>query len=176
MVDIVRCEACGRTIPATPNGCAYCERERLGEPEPLWLPLQVRLFLYLFGAGLLVSFVLGITGFVLGAAGSEGPTIGGMVMAGLRAGASLLAAFAVAMRQPWQRYWPLGLLALEIAAGVAAHLGWLPPRAWPGGIFTPLWAALFVLFFLRPDIQATFDPRLRDRHEVDELIRDISRH
>ena len=42
MVDITRCERCGKVIPAIDNGCAWCDAAEARQPGSLeddWLPL-----------------------------------------------------------------------------------------------------------------------------------------
>lgn len=170
MVDITRCEACGRTIPATEHGCAYCEREREGQEERPYLPLAVRLLLVLFVANVFVAGGLAVVTLIH----SEGSgTV--IVLALVRLAAASGVVVALVHRRPWGRFVPLGFLGLEIAGGLAADFHWISDGAWRADMFAPIWNALFLFLFLRPDVQGRFDRKVLDRHEVGSLIRLVQR-
>jgi hypothetical protein len=170
MVDITRCEVCGRVIPATEYGCAYCEREREGEQERPYLPLAVRLLLGLFVANVLVAGGLAVVTLVH--SGGSGVVV---VLAVVRLGSSVITVFALTRRRPWGRFVPLGFLAVEILGGLAADFHWVDGSAWRADMLAPLWNALFLFLFLRPDVQGRFDHKVLDRHEVGSLIRLVQR-
>jgi len=167
MVDITQCEVCGHTIPATEHGCAYCDRSR--PPEPIdddYLPLALRLLLGLFGVHLVFAATLAV--LTLGHAGSWGTR-------GLAAARFALAAsafVAVLQPRPWGRWIPLTFVLVEGALVLPIVLGWV--ESWRGGFLPSLWGVLFFFLFLRRDVQARFDPRIRDRAAVDDLIRGVA--
>jgi hypothetical protein len=174
MVDITRCEACGRVIPATEHGCAYCDRERAGEVDEPYLPLAVRLLLLLFVLHLAASMGLGgltLLGVESGR-GDSGTTVFLGLVRILVAGATLV---ALLKSRPWGRWFPLAFIVLEVLLGLSARVGWLPREAWRSDLLAPLWSFLFLFLFLRPDVQGRFDPRVWDRQEVTDLIRVVQK-
>lgn len=170
MVDITRCERCGKVIPALQTGCPWCdaaEARRPGFREDDWLPLSIRMLLWLFMVNLAVTGLLAI--LTLMANGGEEP--GRSIVAVLASMRLLLAGVCLvglAFREPWGRWLPLWFLAFEALSWLGAGL--LSESRWIGGWLAPLWNLLFVFLFLRDDVRARFDPRLADRREVGELL------
>lgn len=170
MVDIVRCERCGKVIPALDTGCPWCEAAEARRPgfrEDDWLPLSIRMLLWLFMANLLVTAMLAI--LTLMANSGEGP---GRSMVAILASIRLLLSgvtfVGLAFREPWGRWLPLSFLAFEALSWV--WVGVLGDGRWIGGWLAPLWNVLFVFLFLRDDVRARLDPRVADRREVGELL------
>ena len=58
---------------------------------------------------------------------------------------------------------------------LALFFGWIPLSRWIGGVLGPLWSVLFLFVFLREDVREYFDPRLRDRRELEELLVSVER-
>jgi len=171
MVDITQCELCGRTIPATEHGCAYCDRERANEPESDYVPMARRWLLWLF------VFLCALGTWLGFSAGMEllrrGHHVGWLSMG--RAVLCGATALAIVKRRPVAPWIALGLLGFEIVFGLLALRSLLPPHAWTGGWISPLWAVIFVFYFARADVRAHFEPRLRDRLEVLDLLREIEK-
>jgi len=172
VVDITRCERCGKTIPALDSGCPWCEAadaRRPGFREDDWMPLSIRMLLWLFVTNLVVSAALAV--FTLTA--SE-RTLDAASLVAVAATARLLLAGAtlvgIVFRERWGRWLPLSFLAFEGLSFIALQAGVLPADAWIGGWLAPLWNLLFVFLFMRDDVRGRFDRRLADQREVGELI------
>lgn len=172
MVDITRCAQCGKTIPALDNGCAWCDAEERGRPgfrEDNWMPLSIRMLLWLFVANLAMTGIFASLTLVANAQASA-PDSAVAIAALLRlllAGAVLV---GIWFREPWGRWLPLSFLAFEGLAFLALQIGLFPPGRWIGGWLAPLWNLLFVFLFLRDDVRSRLDPHVADRREVGELI------
>ncbi len=171
MVDITQCEECGRVIPATEHGCAYCDRDREGQEERMYMPLAVRLLVMLFLG--LVAVTLFFGAVTLFKEASRNPMAA--ATGGLRAvvAASVLA--SLVMRRPWGRWLPFVFIGLEVALGLFHWLGWMPPDVWKGNVVAPFWSLVFVFVFVRADVQSRFDKRAWDRSEVGNLVRMVER-
>lgn len=168
MVDITQCEVCGHVIPATEHGCAYCDQVR--PPEPIdddYLPLALRLLLGLFVLHLVFTATLAV--LTLGHAESWGTRW----LAALRFGLASAAFVAILRPRPWGRWVPLAFVLVESSLVLPIVFGWV--ESWRGGFLPSLWGVLFFFLFLRRDVQSRFDPRLRDRAAVDDLIRVVQR-
>lgn len=172
MVDITRCEQCGKSIPALDTGCAWCdaaERRQAGFREDDWLPLSIRMLLWLFGVNLVVTG--GLAAFTLvGNTRADAAASLVAIAASLRILLAAAALLGLVFREPWGRWLPLCFLAFEASGFVAVQLGLPGSGRWIGGWLAPLWNLLFVFLFLRDDVRARFDPRVADRRQVDELL------
>jgi uncharacterized membrane protein (DUF2068 family) len=172
MVNITECVACGRVIPATDEGCAYCERERPVEMEGPYLPLSIRLLLILFGLNAAATAVFG----VLGLARLIGPDeIAGWAAAPALIRTSLAACAFVGLikSQCWGWYAALGFVAVELIGGLLAIFEIIPQPAWAGPMLAPLWTVLFVFMLVRSDVHARFDQRVADRRDVSSLLESV---
>ncbi len=73
MVDITRCVQCGKVIPAIDTGCAWCdaaEERQHGFREDSYLPLAIRMLLWMFMANLALTGLLAVLILVSHAGGS----------------------------------------------------------------------------------------------------------
>ena len=170
MIDITQCAACGRTIPATEQGCAYCESERPSGLDSDYVPMARRWLLALFV--FLCGFAVWWGALAAGQLLAEGAWALALWPIG-RAVLGLSAALAVAMRHRRAILSACALLTSEIALGVAAQSNLLPREAWRMAWIAPIWASFFLLFFARADVRAHFSPKLRDRLEVQALLREV---
>lgn len=169
MVDITRCERCGKVIPALESGCPYCGEPEEGLSEKPYLPLAIRLLLMLFTVNATVTMVLAVMTLLNNFGGDLGDSVL-TILASVRflgAAASLL---ALIMREPWGRFVPFAFLVFEAATGLALTFGWIPDGRWAGGMIAPFWNVLFLFVFARQDVQVRFDPGILDRRAVDDLI------
>jgi hypothetical protein len=177
MVNITTCEVCGRVIPATEHGCAYCERERghPDRPDTPYLPLAIRL--------LLVLLVIDAAAVVVIASASlwralQVPAAGGDLAAALAGTRILLGAgciVGVFMRRRLGRALCLAFIAGEALGLAATLLRMLPRSAWAGAPIEPLWTCLFFFLLLRADVIRRFDPPAADRRELHSLMRMVER-
>lgn len=172
MVDITRCERCGKVIPALDSGCPYCAEPEEGLAEKPYLPLAIRLLLVLFAANATATMVLAVMTLLNNFGGALSDSVLTLLatVRFLLAAASLL---AMILREPWGRFVPIGFLAFEAVTGLALTFGWIPDPRWAGGAFAPFWNVLFLFVFLRHDVQVRFDPGLLDRRAVDDLLSTI---
>jgi O-antigen/teichoic acid export membrane protein len=178
VVDITRCEQCGKVIPAIDNGCAWCdaaEARRPGFREDDWLPLPIRMLTWLFGANLVVTGGFAVFTLIASVDADPDRTLVA-VLASVRLLLSSATALALGMRQSWGRWLPFTFLAFEGLSFVALQAGLLPADRWIGGWIGPLWNLLFVFLFLRDDVRARLDRRIANRREVGELIETLQRH
>ena len=177
MVDITRCERCGKLIPAIDNGCAWCdsvEARQTGFREDDWLPLSIRMLIWLFGANLAVTGTFAVFTLIANA-GAESDRSTVAILASVRLLLSGATALALGYREPWGRWLPFSFLAFEGLSFVALQAGLLPADRWIGGWIGPLWNLLFVFLFLRDDVRARLDRRVANRREVGELIETLQR-
>jgi hypothetical protein len=170
MIDITQCAACGRTIPATEQGCAYCESERPSDLDSDYVPMARRWLLALFV--LLCGFAIwsgALTAWhvVSARAWSLSPWPAGRIALGLLAG------WGVATRRRHAVRFASALLASELALGIAVQTELLAREAWRTTWIAPFWAVFFLLFFARSDVRAHFSPQLRDRLAVLALLREV---
>ncbi|HKK70008.1 MAG TPA: hypothetical protein VKA86_02240 [Candidatus Krumholzibacteria bacterium] len=174
MVDIIRCERCGKVIPALETGCPYCEEPDRGLGEPHYLPLAIRLLLGLFAVNVTVTMVLAVATLLNNFGGSLRDSVLTLLatLRFLTAAGSLL---ALVLREPWGRHVPLVFVGFEALTGIAITMGWLPDARWAGGMLAPLWNVLFLFLFLREDVQVRFDPGILDRRAVGELLSQVGR-
>lgn len=169
MVDITRCERCGKVIPALESGCPYCGEPDEGLTEKPYLPLAIRLLLALFSVNATLTMVLAVMTLLNNFGGDLRDSVL-TILATIRflgAAASLL---ALIMREPWGRYVPFTFLVFEAVTGLALTFGWIPDGRWVGGMIAPFWNVLFLFVFVRQDVQVLFDPGILDRRAVDDLI------
>lgn len=172
MVDITQCAVCGRTIPATLDGCAYCDRERSVEPPTNeYTPMLMRWLLLLFVATTILTGILALT--ALGGRGQSEHSALRSLLGGLRLVLSAVAGIAVCRRLAWAFHAALVFVSVEILAGTLHAFGVLPAEAWSVRVITPLWAVLFAVFFLRSDVQSHFDRARADRRHVDALLESL---
>jgi hypothetical protein len=177
MVDITRCERCGKVIPALDTGCPWCEADEARRPgfrEDTWMPLSIRMLIWLFVANLVVTGVLAIFSLIANAGADAGRSLVA-ICASLRlllAGTTLV---GIIFREPWGRWLPFGFLAFEAMGFICLQVGLLPSDRWIGGWLAPLWNVLFVFLFVRDDVRAWLDPAVADRREVGELLDEIQR-
>ena len=169
MVDITRCERCGKVIPALESGCPYCAEPDEGLAEKPYLPLAIRLLLGLFSVNATATMVLAVMTLLNNFGGALSDSLFTLLatVRFLAAAASLL---ALILREPWGRFVPIGFLAFEAVTGLALTFGLLPADRWAGGMLAPFWNVLFLFVFLRHDVQVRFDPGIIDRKAVDELL------
>jgi hypothetical protein len=171
LVDITRCERCGKTIPALDTGCPWCEAAEARRPgfrEDDWLPLSIRMLFWLFMANLVVTGLLAILTLVANVGAGPSRSIVA-VLASLRlllSGATLV---GLVFREPWGRWLPLSFLAFE-GLSWAGVVSFMPESIWVGGWLAPLWNLLFVFLFLRDDVRARLDRGMADRKAVGELL------
>lgn len=176
MVDITRCEVCGRTIPAIGQACPFCEQAKdagADESRP-YLPLALRLLLYLFLANVASTMLLAVLTLLRN---REGTLLAGAVLVAALLRCALGGATLVAyiFREPRFRDLALAMLGFEAVAAVAVLAGWIPVDRWGGGLVTPLWNVLFAFLFFRSDVRAYLDPRRADHEKLVELLRSVER-
>jgi len=177
VVDITRCERCGKVIPAIDTGCAWCdavEADQTGFRDDVWLPLPIRMLTWLFGANLAVTAAFAVFTLIANAGADDGRSMVA-ILASTRLLLSSATAVALGCRQPWGRWLPFSFLAFEGLSFVALQAGMLPADRWIGGWIGPLWNLLFVFLFLRDDVRARLDRRVANRREVGELIETLQR-
>lgn len=174
MVDITRCENCGKVIPALGRGCPYCDPDDAVRIEKPYLPLAIRLLLGLFVFDLAVTMVIALLTLFENQDGGLLASILIVIslMRFLLAGVTVVALY---FREWWSRLSPLAFLAFEAIIGVSVLFGWIPADRWVGGMLAPLWSVLFVFLFLREDVQAYLDPSVGDRRELGRLLREVER-
>ena len=172
MVDITRCERCGKVIPALDSGCPFCEEPDRGLGESPYLPLSIRLLIGLFAVNVTVTMVLAVLTMLTNFGGTLSDSVIPL-LAVLRVLSAAVSLLAIVMREPWGRFVPLVFVGFEALTGIALTLGWLPADRWAGGMLAPLWNVLFLFVFLRDDVQVRFDPGLLDRRAVDDLLSEI---
>jgi hypothetical protein len=172
VVDITRCERCGKVIPATDKGCPYCEVPDQGLREKPYLPLAIRLLLVLFVANASVTMVLAVATLLRNFGGSLADSLI-TVLASMRFLVSAVTVLGFVMKEPWGRRVPLIFVAFEAITGIAVATGVLPADRWAGGMLAPLWNVLFLFLFLREDVQVRFDPSILDRRAVESLVSQI---
>ena len=170
MVDITRCERCGKVIPALESGCPYCEIPDQGLQEKPYLPLALRLLLMLFVANVAMTMVLAVFSLAaLSEPGLRAPLVKLLALIRfLLGGVTLVALF---FRESWARFVPLAFLGWEALTAVMFAFGLMGGAAWAGGLLAPVWNVLFVFLFLREDVQARFDASVRDKRELGDLLR-----
>jgi hypothetical protein len=175
LVDITRCERCGKVIPALDTGCAWCDArdaEERGFDEKTYLPLAIRMLLWMFVANLALTGLMAVL-TLASHPGAGGPLVA--VLASMRlllAGATLV---GILFREPWGRWLPFSFLGFEAVCFVATSAGWLFGAWWIGSWIAPLWNLLFAFLFIREDVRARLDPKVADRKEVGALLEDIRR-
>lgn len=174
MVDITRCERCGKVIPATGQGCPFCDVPDQGLREEPYLPLAIRLLLLLFVVNAAVTMVLAVATLLNNFGGTLADSLITLAAA-IRFLTSAVAVLAIVMREPWGRTLPLVFLAYEALTGIAVATGVLPADRWAGGMLAPLWNVLFLFLFLREDVQVRFDPAILDRRAVESLLSQVER-
>jgi hypothetical protein len=177
MVNITTCEICGRVIPATEHGCAYCERERghADLPETPYLPLAIRLLLVL-----LVVDALAVVVFATGSLwrAIQSPDRGSTVtiaVASARIALAVACAIGVLVRRPLGRTLCLAFIGFEVLGLLATVTRVLPRGSWAGAPLEPLWTCLFFFLFLRADVIRRYDPPAADRRELRSLIRVVEK-
>ncbi len=174
LVDIARCERCGRVIPVLDEGCPYCEPPDRGLLEPPYLPLAIRMLLVLFVIDAAVAAVLAVATALRNLDGSLAASLIIVVSMARFLGAAVSVLGLVA-RERWALLPARVFIAVEGAAMLALFFGWIPLSRWIGGVLGPLWSVLFLFVFLREDVREYFDPRLRDRRELEELLVSVER-
>jgi hypothetical protein len=177
VVDITRCERCGKVIPALDTGCAYCDArdaERGGFTESVSLARPIRLLLWLFVANLVSSGTLAIFTLVANSEAEPGrSTIA--ILASSRLLLSFVTTLGILFREPWGRFLPLVFLGFEFLSLVLVSAGAISISHWIGGWLSPVWNLLFLFLFLRDDVQAWLDPQVADRREVGALLEELER-
>jgi hypothetical protein len=133
------------------------------------------MLLWLFGASLVAAMILGVATAMaqLGGDSFAGSLL--VLLGVLRALLATASLGALVMREPWGRYPPLVFLGFELLMLAAMILGLVPGGSWEGGLVAPLWNVLFVFLFLREDVQTSFEPRIRDRKDLSELLRVVEK-
>jgi hypothetical protein len=177
VVDITRCERCGKVIPAIDNGCAWCdaaEARQTGFREDNWLPLPIRMLTWMFGANLAVTGAFAVFTLIENA-GADSDQALVAVLASVRFLLSGATGLALGFRESWGRWLPFSFLGFEGLSFLALQAGLLPADRWIGGWVGPLWNLLFVFLFLRDDVRARLDRRIANRREVGELIETLQR-
>jgi hypothetical protein len=172
LVDITRCEKCGKVIPAIETGCAWCDAEeaqRGGFREDDWMPTSIRMLLWMFLFNLAGTAVLAVV-----AIGSA-PSVPIKALGALRLAVALGTLVAILARLGWATWLPLFFLGLEGVFFVGASGGWLSGVGWIGSWVAPLWNLLFAFLFLRDDVRARLDRGSADRREVGRLLDDVRR-
>jgi hypothetical protein len=178
MVNITKCEVCGRVIPATEHGCAYCERERRDQAqlsERPYLPLAIRLLLILLLVDALAVAALSGGSLWRALAAPGKPSLPAVAVPAARI---MLAAAAVAgalLRRPVGRWLCLGFIGAEAAGGLLSYAHLLGPVPWTGAPLEPIWTALFCFLFLRADVIRRYDVRAADRRELHSLMRNVQK-
>lgn len=170
MVDITRCEKCGKVIPAIETGCAFCDAEEArtgGFREDDWMPLSIRMLLWMFLVNLAGTAVL--AGLSLGSSG----TALLKALAALRMVVALATLAAILARHRAARHLPFLFLGYELFCFVGVSSGLLPGVGWMGTWVAPLWNVLFGFLFTRDDVRARLDPGSADRREVVRLLDEI---
>lgn len=173
MIDITECAVCGRTIPATTQGCAYCDSERENDSHAAeYTPMLTRWVLVLFLLTTALSTGLGVGALVHVLQGEAG--LGTVLLAGTRVAVAAAAGWSVLRRRRWAVRAAQLYVAME-AAGALLHLvGLLPSSIWSVRVLTPIWAVVFGFFFWRKDVRERFDPDKADRAEVAELLKTVA--
>ena len=173
MVDITRCERCGKVIPALDSGCPYCAEPEEGLADRPYLPLAIRLLLALFSVNATATMVLAVVTLLNNFGGTLADSAFTLLatVRFLLAAASLL---ALILREPWGRKIPIAFLIFEGVTGLAVTFGLLPADRWAGGMLAPFWNVLFLFVFLRQDVHVRFDPGILDRRAVDDLISTVA--
>ena len=170
MVDITRCEKCGKVIPAVETGCAFCDAEEAragGFREDDWMPLSIRMLLWMFLVNLAGTALL--AGIALGSAGT-------LMLKGLAAARMVIALAtlgAILARHPAARQLPFLFLGYELFCFVGVSSGLLAGLGWIGTWVAPLWNVLFGFLFMRDDVRTRLDPASADRREVGRLLDEI---
>ena len=173
MVDITRCEKCGKVIPALETGCAFCDAEEArrgaGFREGDWMPLSIRMLLWMFVANLAGTTVLAAFGFL----GGSAPLV--KAISALRMLVAAATLVAILTRHSSARRLPFAFLAVEAACFVAVAAGWLGGLGWFTSWLAPVWNLLFAALFIRDDVRARLDRRAADQQEVGRLLDEIQR-
>lgn len=173
MIDITECAACGRTIPATTQGCAYCDSERSRRAESSeYTPMLTRWALVLFGLTTALSTLLGLGAFWHVLQGEAG--VGTVLLAAVRVGVAAAAGWSVSRRRRWAVRAAQLYVGVEVVGAILNLVGLLPQSMWSLRVLTPLWAVVFGFFFWRRDVRATFDPAVADRAEVAQLLDSVA--
>lgn len=177
MVNITTCEICGRVIPATEHGCAYCDRERSRAdlPDAPYLPLAIRLLLVLLvvDAAAVVAFA---TGSLWRALDSPARTASlTIAVAAARIALAVACAVGVLVRRPVGRILCLSFIGFEVLGLLATIARVLPRGTWAGAPLEPLWTFLFFFLFLRADVIRRYDPPAADRRELHSLMRVVEK-
>ena len=170
MVDITRCEKCGKVIPAIETGCAFCDAEEArggGFREDDWMPLSIRMLLWMFLFNLGGTAIL--AGFALGSAGGFAVK----TVAAIRMAVALATLAAILARHPAASHLPFVFLGYELLCFVGASTGLLWGAGWMGSWVAPLWNVLFGFLFTREDVRARLNRRSADRQEVGRLLEEI---
>jgi hypothetical protein len=170
LVDITRCEKCGKVIPALETGCAWCDAEearRGGFREDDWMPLSIRMLLWMFLVNVGATAVL--SGFGL-AAGSA-PLLKGI--SALRLAIAIATLAAILGRHPSARWLPFVFLGWEACWFAAVLAGWLEGTGWFATWFAPVWNLLFAALFVRDDVRARLDRRSSDQLAVGRLLEEF---
>lgn len=173
MVDITRCEKCGKVIPALETGCAWCDAEEArrggGFREDDWMPLSIRMLLWMFVANVAGTAILSGFGFL----GGSAPLV--KAISALRLVVALVTLLAILTRHPAARRLPFVFLSVEALCFVAVLAGWLDGLGWFTSWFAPVWNLLFAALFIRDDVRARLDRRAADQQEVGRLLDEIQR-
>jgi hypothetical protein len=172
LVDITRCEKCGKVIPAIETGCAYCDAEeaqQAGFREDDWMPLAIRMLLWMFLVNLAGTAVL--AGFALVSAGGFPLE----VFAAIRMAIALATLVAILARHPAAGFLPFLFLGYELLCFLGASAGLVWGTGWMGSWVAPLWNVLFGFLFMRDDVRARLNRRSADRQEVGRLLDEIRR-
>jgi hypothetical protein len=172
VVDIVRCEKCGKVIPAIETGCAYCDAAEVPESgfrENDWMPLSIRMLLWMF------LLVLGVTVVLAGLALGSAETALIRLLAVLRMVIALVTLLAIVTRRPAASHLPFLFLGYELFCFFGVSTGLLWGLGWVGSWVAPLWNVLFGVLFLRDDVRARLNPRSADRREVGQLLDEVSK-
>ena len=120
MVDITRCEKCGKVIPAIETGCAFCDAEEVsqgGFRENDWMPLSIRMLLWMFQLNLAGTAILAVV--ALAAAGGAAVK----VLAGMRLAIAVTTLLAILVRHRWASGLPFVFLGFEGICFVGASGG-----------------------------------------------------
>lgn len=171
MVDITRCEKCGKVIPAIETGCAFCDAEegsRGGFRENDWMPLSIRMLLWMFQFNLAGTAVLAVVALTA----SGGAAV--KALAGVRLAIAATTLLAILVRHRWASGLPYLFLGFEGICFVGASGGWLAGVGWMGSWVAPLWNLLFAFLFIRDDVRSHLDRKSSDRREVGRLLEEIS--
>ena len=172
MVNLTQCAVCGRVIPATLEGCAYCESEREPEVERPYLALSVRLLLLLFAFSLVMTALWsGITLYRLlidanHSVAAALPTFFRMLLASFALG-------GLVSSRPWGWYACLAFVVMELAGGILLFFGPMSRDLWSGPGMALIWTVLFLFVLIRGDVHARFDRTVADRLDVLALLDSI---